>query len=77
VEYRVDKAGIVHMPIGKVNFTTEQLVENFGVLLNALVKARPSAAKGRYLKGITLSSTMGPGFQVDVQKAQTVAERAG
>ena len=77
VEYRVEKAGIVHMPIGKVNFTTEQLVENFGVLLNALIKARPSAAKGRYLKGITVSSTMGPGFQVDVQKAQSMAERAG
>jgi large subunit ribosomal protein L1 len=74
VEYRVEKAGIIHMPIGKVNFTTDQLVENFSVLLNALIKARPTAAKGRYLKGITVSSTMGPGFQVDVQKAQSLAE---
>jgi large subunit ribosomal protein L1 len=75
VEYRVEKAGIIHMPIGKVNFTTEQLVENFAVLLNALIKARPAAAKGRYLKAITVSSTMGPGFDVDVQKAQALAEQ--
>jgi len=74
VEYRVEKAGIIHMPIGKVNFTTEQLVENFGVLLNALIKARPSAAKGRYLKAVSMSATMGPSFDVDVQKAQAVAE---
>jgi large subunit ribosomal protein L1 len=76
VEYRVEKAGIIHMPIGKVNFTTEQLVQNFSVLLNALLKARPSAAKGRYLKAITIASTMGPGFDVDVQKAQSLAEKA-
>ena len=75
VEYRVEKAGIIHMPIGKVTFSTDQLVETFNVLLNALIKARPAAAKGRYLKGITLASTMGPGFQVDVQKAQAAAER--
>jgi large subunit ribosomal protein L1 len=76
VEYRVEKAGIIHMPIGKVNFTAEQLQENFTVLLNALLKARPSAAKGRYLKAITMSSTMGPGFDVDVARAQTMAEKA-
>ena len=76
VEYRVEKAGIIHMPIGKVNFTAEQLLQNFTVLLNALLKARPSAAKGRYLKGITVSATMGPGFEVDVQKAQSMAEKA-
>jgi large subunit ribosomal protein L1 len=75
VEYRVEKAGIIHMPIGKVNFSTEQLVENFSVLLGALIKARPSAAKGRYLRGITISSTMGPGFQVDTQRAQGLAEK--
>lgn len=76
VEYRVEKAGIIHMPIGKVNFTSEQLLENFTVLLNALLKARPSAAKGRYLKAITVSSTMGPGFEVDATRAQTLAEKA-
>lgn len=76
VEYRVEKAGIIHMPIGKVNFTTDQLTENFAVLLNALIKARPSAAKGRYLKAVSMSATMGPSFDVDVQKAQAVAEGA-
>lgn len=76
VEYRVDKAGIIHMPIGKVNFTAEQLTENFVVLLRELIRARPAAAKGRYLKGITLSATMGPGFSLDTTKAQALAERS-
>ena len=75
VEYRVDKAGIIHMAIGKVSFTVEQLAENFGALISALVKARPAAAKGRYLKKVTISSTMGPGIDVDAQKAQASAER--
>ena len=75
VEYRVDKAGIIHMPIGKVSFTVEQLADNFGALISALVKARPAAAKGRYLKKVTISSTMGPGIDVDAQKAQASAER--
>ena len=75
VEYRVDKAGIIHMAIGKVSFTVDQLVENLAVLISALVKARPTAAKGRYLKKITVSSTMGPGVNVDTQKAQALAER--
>ena len=76
VEYRVEKAGIVHMPIGKVTFSTEQLLENFHTLLGALVKARPAAAKGRYLRAITVSSTMGPGFSIDIQKAQAMADKA-
>jgi large subunit ribosomal protein L1 len=75
VEYRVEKAGIIHMPIGKVSFPTEQLVNNFTVLLNALLKAKPATAKGRYLRGITVSSTMGPGFQIDTQLAQAMSER--
>ncbi|HEY3281546.1 MAG TPA: 50S ribosomal protein L1 [Armatimonadota bacterium] len=74
VEYRVEKAGIVHLPIGKVSFSEEQLKENLQVLLTALVKAKPTAAKGRYLRTITVSSTMGPGFHLDVQKAQALAE---
>jgi large subunit ribosomal protein L1 len=77
VEYRVEKAGIVHTPIGKVTFSTDQLMENFQTLLSALIKARPAAAKGRYLRGITISSTMGPGFRVDPQRAQQIAERTG
>ena len=69
------RSGTVTNDIGKVNFTTDQLVENFYVLLNALLKARPSAAKGRYLKAVSISSTMGPGFQIDGQKAQSTAEK--
>ena len=75
VEYRVEKAGIVHLPIGKITFEVDQLEENFNVLLSALVKARPSAAKGRYVKAITVSSTMGPGFRIDVLKAQAQADK--
>ncbi|HUV05461.1 MAG TPA: 50S ribosomal protein L1 [Armatimonadota bacterium] len=75
VEYRVDKAGIIHMSIGKISFSAEQLTENFTALISALLKARPAAAKGRYLRKITISSSMGPGVNVDVQKAQAMAER--
>jgi large subunit ribosomal protein L1 len=77
VEYRVEKAGIIHMPIGKVSFPTDQLMTNFTTLLNALLKAKPQTAKGRYLRGITVSSTMGPGFQIDTQVAQAISERPG
>jgi len=65
VEYRADKAGVVHMPIGKVNFSDDQLAENFKAAVDALLKAKPSSAKGRYLKAITVSATMGPGIPVD------------
>lgn len=65
VEYRIDKAGIVHMGIGKVAFSEEQIKENFLSALSALVKAKPSTAKGRYLVSVTLSSTMGPGIRLD------------
>jgi large subunit ribosomal protein L1 len=75
VEYRVDKAGIVHMAIGKASFTVEQLVENFTALMVALYKAKPSAAKGRYFKKIVASSTMGPGVGIDVSKALAAAEK--
>jgi large subunit ribosomal protein L1 len=75
VAYRVEKAGIVHAPIGKASFPTEQLLENLNVLLGTLVKAKPATAKGRYLRKITVSSTMGPGIDVDVQRAQALAEK--
>lgn len=65
VEYRIDKAGIVHLGIGKVNFTNEQIKENALAAISALVKAKPATAKGRFLKTITLSSTMGPGVPLD------------
>jgi large subunit ribosomal protein L1 len=65
VEYRIDKAGVVHMPVGKVNFTDDQLAENVKAALDAVIRAKPSSAKGRYLVSVTLSSTMGPGFRLD------------
>lgn len=74
VEYRVEKAGIVHMAIGKVTFPIENLEANLSTLLVALLKAKPSAAKGRYFKFLTLSSTMGPGVPVEIQQIQTLAE---
>jgi large subunit ribosomal protein L1 len=77
VEYRVEKAGIIHMSIGKVSFPVDHLVTNFTALLSALLKAKPATAKGRYLRGITVSSTMGPGFRIDTQRAQAMAERGG
>ena len=68
VEYRVDKTAIVHCPIGKKSFGTEKLKENFHALMEALVKAKPAAAKGQYLKSVTVSSTMGPGAKINPTK---------
>ena len=68
IEYRLDKSNIVHAPIGKASFTEEQLLENFNALMDAIVKAKPSALKGQYLRSITLASTMGPGVKVSVAK---------
>ena len=65
VEFRVDKTGIIHAPVGKTSFTAETLVENAHALVDSVVKAKPSAAKGKYLKSVTLSSTMGPGIAID------------
>jgi len=65
VEYRLDKAGIIHVPIGKVSFDQAKLVENFSTVLDTLLKAKPSAAKGTYMKNVTVTSTMGPGVKVD------------
>ncbi len=65
VEFRVDKTGIVHAPIGKVSFPSQNLVENAHALVDSVVRAKPSAAKGKYLKSVTLSSTMGPGIVID------------
>ncbi len=61
VEYRLDKSNIIHVAIGKVSFGGEKLAENFNVLMNAIIKAKPSAAKGQYLRSVTVTSTMGPG----------------
>ncbi|MDD3925737.1 MAG: 50S ribosomal protein L1 [bacterium] len=75
VEYRVDRYGIIHSVIGKTAFEAQQLLENFSALMGAVIKARPSAAKGTYLKSIVLSSTMSPGVKVDTQKASTTVEK--
>ena len=75
VEFRVDKAGNVHVPVGKKSFALEQLVQNAEALLEAIVRAKPSASKGQYLRSITLSSTMGPGVHVDVQRVANQFKR--
>ena len=67
VEYRVDKSAIINVPIGKVSFGAEKLLENFYAIMEAIIKAKPAAAKGKYLKSVVLSSTMGPGIKVNSQ----------
>lgn len=69
VEYRLDKTAIIHCPIGKKSFGTEKLLENFTALMDAIVKAKPAAAKGQYVKSVSLTSTMGPGVKVNYTKA--------
>ena len=76
IEDRVEKAGIVHAPIGRLSFEAEQLTENFHALLDALIKAKPAAAKGTYLKAISLSSTMGPGLRLNPAHALAVSQSA-
>lgn len=68
IEYRLDKSNIIHCPVGKVSFSEEQLAENFDALLGAVLKARPSALKGQYIRSVTLASTMGPGVKVSTAK---------
>ncbi len=74
VEYRVEKAGIVHAPVGKVSFDAQKLQENIVSLIDALVKAKPSTSKGTYLRKICLSSTMGPGINIDVPAIQALVK---
>jgi large subunit ribosomal protein L1 len=76
VEFRVDKAGIVHCPVGKINFDAQKLAENAHVVIVAVVKAKPAAAKGKYVKKITLTSTMGPAILVDLAEAELLAAAA-
>ena len=68
IEYRLDKANIIHVPVGKASFTEEQLADNFQTLIDAIVKAKPAAAKGQYFRNVTITSTMGPGVKVDTTK---------
>src|ERR1041385_3818276 len=76
VEFRVDKAGIVHCAIGKIQFDAPKLVANAHAVLEAVVKAKPAAAKGKYVKKITLTSTMGPGITIDLAEAEALATAA-
>jgi len=68
IEYRLDKTNIIHVPVGKVSFTEEQLADNFQTLMDAIIKAKPAAAKGQYLRSVVISSTMGPGIKINTTK---------
>jgi large subunit ribosomal protein L1 len=74
VEFRVDKAGIVQAPVGKLSFSAEQLAENASALIQAVIKAKPAAAKGKYVRSLTISSTMGPGIKIDDSALTSTAE---
>jgi large subunit ribosomal protein L1 len=76
IEFKVEKNGIVHAPIGRASFTTEQLAENFSTVMEALVRAKPAAAKGTYVKNVTVSSTMGPGIKVDLAESTKSGKEA-
>jgi large subunit ribosomal protein L1 len=71
VEFRVDKTGIIHAPVGKISFPGESLVENAAALIHSVIKAKPAAAKGRYVQSVTLCSTMSPGVSIDVSAMET------
>ncbi len=74
VEFRTDKTALVHVPVGKISFAPEKLVENATVVLTSVIKAKPAVAKGKYLKGVTLSSTMGPGILIDTSAVEAAAK---
>ncbi|MFD0702666.1 50S ribosomal protein L1 [Slackia equolifaciens] len=76
VEYRADRYGIAHVILGKVSFTAEKLAENYGAVYDEIVRMKPSAAKGRYLKSITVASTMGPGISIDPSVSRDFAAKA-
>jgi large subunit ribosomal protein L1 len=73
VEFRLDRTAIIHLPIGKVSFDTDKLLENLTAVVEAIVKAKPSGAKGQYIKSISLCTTMGPGFKLDIKSALALA----
>jgi large subunit ribosomal protein L1 len=74
VQFRMDRAGNVHAPIGKASYSVDQLKENFGTLMLAVLRAKPASAKGQFLRRIRISSTMGPSVDVDASQAQALAE---
>jgi large subunit ribosomal protein L1 len=73
LEYRVDKAGIVHIPVGKASFAAPQLIENATAVLQSLLRAKPASAKGNYVRGVTVSTTMGPGIKLDLSQIRSMA----
>ena len=74
IEYRLDKTNIIHCPIGKVSFGTDKLLENLNALMDAILKAKPEASKGQYIKSVAIASTMGPGVRVNPNKVGSAAE---
>ena len=76
VEYRTDRTAIVHMTVGKTSFEESQLLENYQAILDELIRAKPSAAKGRYIRSIVMASTMGPGVKVDPSRTRDLIEEA-
>ena len=74
VEFRTDKTALVHVPVGKISFTADKLVDNAATVITSVIKAKPSVAKGKYIKGCTLSSTMGPGILLDVAPIEAAAK---
>jgi len=74
LEYRVDKNGVLHLPIGKVSFNTDELIENFQKIMDTIMRERPAASKGKYVKSVTVSSTMGPGVKVDTSAIMNMLE---
>jgi large subunit ribosomal protein L1 len=74
VEFRTDKTALVHVPVGKISFTSDKLVENAATLITSVLKAKPAAAKGKYIKGAYISSTMGPGIALNTQALETASK---
>jgi large subunit ribosomal protein L1 len=72
-EFRVDKAGIVHVPVGKASFNPEQLIDNAKAVLASILRAKPASAKGNYVRGVTISTTMGPGIKIDLSQVRAMA----